>query len=207
MFRALCLSVNSDTVSQQHQPFRGRPQASPKTPKDPHSEARPPARQSASGRDCVCHVQAETQRGDALVFSLRCPPNPLIITDTHISLTSPPPPRASDAPAKPAIGLKSAKHNLAIPSSLPGPRRRLVRERRQQGENKGAGRGFASRSGSATLASSCVGEEKCLAQSASTHAVSIVLCNCTQWTLRSTQAAAVLPLHYARCLRGRWKSV
>lgn len=61
----------------------------------------------------VCHVQAETQQGDALVLSLHCPLNPLIITDTHISLTSPPP-LSSDAQAKPAIGLKSAKHNPAI---------------------------------------------------------------------------------------------
>lgn len=138
----LWLSVNFDTLSQQQpqQTFTRGPQASPKT-QNPHSEAQPPARRSACGGDSVCHVQAENQQGEALAFSLHRPPNPLIITDTRISLTSPPP-LSSDAPAKPAIGLKSAKHNPAILLVFL-PQRQLVRER-QQGQNKGAGRGFAS---------------------------------------------------------------
>lgn len=51
----------------------------------------PAARPSTCGRDCVCRIQAETQQGGTLVFSLYCPPNPLIITDARISLTSTPP--------------------------------------------------------------------------------------------------------------------
>lgn len=136
------MSVNFDTLSQlqRRQTFTRGPQASPKT-QNTRSEAQPPARRSACGGDCVCHVQAETQQGEALVFSLHRPPNPLIITDTHISLTSPPP-LSSDAPAKPAIGLKSAKHNPAI-LLVSWPQCRLVWQR-QQGKNKGAGRGSAS---------------------------------------------------------------
>lgn len=134
----LRLSVNFDTLSQQQPPqtFTRGPQASPKT-QNTHSEAQTPARQSACGGDCVCHVQAETQQGEALVFSLHRPPNPLIITDTRISLTSLPP-LSSDALVKPAIGLKSAKHNPAI---------LLVSWPRQQettGKHKEAGGGLKS---------------------------------------------------------------
>lgn len=139
------LSVNCDMLSQQQQPQQTRtmgPQASLKT-QNTHSEALPPARQSACREDCVCHVQAETQQGDDVDFSLHRPLNPLIITDTHISLTFPPP-LSSDTPAKPAIGLKSAKHNPAI-LLVSWPQRQLER-----GKNKGADRVFASRSGSVT---------------------------------------------------------
>lgn len=139
-----CEWVPQLSEQQPQQTFTRGPQASPKT-QNTHSEAQPPTRQSMCGVDCLCHVHAETQQGKALVFSIHCPPNPLINTDTHISLTSPPP-LSSDAVAKPPIGLKSAKHNPAI---------LLISETTCAGEttgkNKGAGRGFMSWSGSARL--------------------------------------------------------
>lgn len=77
-----------------------------------HSD-QPPTRQNMCGVDYLRQVHAETQQGKPLVFSIHCPLNPLMNTGTHISLTTAPP-LSSDSLVKPAIGLKSAKHNLAI---------------------------------------------------------------------------------------------
>lgn len=106
-------------------------------------ETQPHARRSVCGVECVCHGHAETQQGKALVFSIHSPPIPLINIDTHISLTSPPT-LSSDALAKPAIGLKSAKHNPTILFI-----RWTTCRRETTGKNKGAGGGFMSRLGSA----------------------------------------------------------
>lgn len=137
-------SATSVTLSQQ-QPQHTFPKGPRASAETHHSEAQPPTRHSVRGVDCVCHGHAETQQGNALVFSIHCPPNPLINTDTHITLTSAPP-LSSDALAKPAIGLKSAKHNPAILLICWTTCRRET-----TGRNKGAGGGFMSRFGSAPL--------------------------------------------------------
>lgn len=72
-----CHNSSRSTLSQGDHRHRQRP----RTPTlKPHQQ---PGRR-ARGGDCVCHVPAETQQGEALVFSLHCPPNPLIITDRHL---------------------------------------------------------------------------------------------------------------------------
>lgn len=65
------------------------------------------------GVDYFCQFHTETQQGNAFALTIRCPLNPLMNTGTHVSLTSAPP-LSSDSQAKPAIGRKSAKHNLAV---------------------------------------------------------------------------------------------
>lgn len=78
-----------------------------------HSEEHPATRRNVCGVDYFCQVHTETQQGKASVLSIRCPLNPLMNAGTHISLTSAPP-LSSDSQAKPAIGLKSAKHDPAV---------------------------------------------------------------------------------------------
>lgn len=78
-----------------------------------HSEEHPVTRQNMCGVDYFCQVHTETQQGKAFALTILCPLHPLMNTGTHVSLTSAAP-LSSDSQAKPAIGLKSAKHNPAV---------------------------------------------------------------------------------------------
>lgn len=66
-------------------------------------------------RTCVGEIISArfTLRPSEEELSIRCPLNPLMNTGTRVSLTSAPP-LSSDSQAKPAIGLKSAKHNPSV---------------------------------------------------------------------------------------------
>lgn len=86
--------------------------------------------------------------------------------------------------------LASNQPNIISPSpSGFWPQHRLIWERRQRRTKKASHLDPAQ---PLHLLVSVKGQ--CLAQSARTHAVFIVLCNCTPWTSRSTRDPAVLPL-------------